>query len=284
MFPNFTVKRFQRATFANDVTVPTLIGQFSLKRGYVLVDASLDGVPFQFVSTHLAETHDSLEPAEVGEILTALGTTDERQIVVGDFNARPDEVCGGSPCGPEQMLAAGFADTGRGLGPTCCQSPTLDNPVSSLNNRYDYIFERGFHAIYSAALVGDQPFEEEAPALAIRSCGSSGNDRRGRRNPWVFKLRRHEHLGAVPGVRTALPLRLKLWDSPMCRRCGMLFGRFADRRGPAPSGSKPTHPRRGTSEQTRHWEFSLQHTENKLMPGGRKCPAEAVRGRKVFGL
>jgi hypothetical protein len=92
-----------------------------------------------------------------------VGTTNERQIVVGDFNARPVEVCGGSPCGPEEMLAAGFVDTGRGLGPTCCQSPTLDNSVSSLNNRYDYIFERSFYAIYSAALVGDRPFEEQRP-------------------------------------------------------------------------------------------------------------------------
>ena len=138
-------------------------GQFSLKRGYVLVNALLNGVPFQFVSTHLAETHDLTEPAEVGEILKALGTTIERQLVVGDFNAGPDEVCGGSPCGPEQMVAAGFADTGRGLGSTCCQSPTLDNPESSLTHRYDYIFERDFHAIYSAALVGDQPFEEVRP-------------------------------------------------------------------------------------------------------------------------
>ena len=103
-----------------------------------------------------------MEPAEVGEILTVLGTTDERQIVVGDFNARPDEICGGSACGPEEMLAAGFTDTSAGLGPTCCQSPTLVYP-SSLNNRYDYIFERGFHAISSAALVGDQPFENERP-------------------------------------------------------------------------------------------------------------------------
>jgi endonuclease/exonuclease/phosphatase family metal-dependent hydrolase len=161
--PNFTVTSVSARTFVNDVTVPTLLGPFSLKRGYVLVNASLNGVPFQFVSTHLAETHDSLEPAEVREILTALGTTVERQLVVGDFNAGPDEICGGSPCGPEEMVAAGFADTGRALGSTCCQAPTLDNPESTLTHRYDYIFERGFHAIYSAALVGDQPFEEQRP-------------------------------------------------------------------------------------------------------------------------
>ncbi len=126
---NFTVTSISAPTFANDATVVSpLFGQFSLKRGYVLVEASLDGVLFQFVSTHLVETHDALEPAEVAEILTALGTTNE-----------------------------------AGLGSTCCQSPTLDNPVSSLSKRFDYIFERDFHAIYSAALVGDQRFEDVRP-------------------------------------------------------------------------------------------------------------------------
>ena len=162
--PNFIVKSISTVTFANDVIVTNpLLGQFPLHRGYVLVEASLDDVPFQFVSTHLAETHDALEPAEVGEILTALETTDERQLVVGDFNARPDELCGESPCGPEKMIEAGFVETGPELGLTCCQSPTLDNPASSLSNRYDYIFARGFPAIYSSALVGDQPFEAERP-------------------------------------------------------------------------------------------------------------------------
>jgi hypothetical protein len=106
--------------------------------------------------------------------------------VVGDFNAGPDEVCGGSPCGPEEMVAAGFADTGRGLGSTCCQSPGLDNPDSLLSHRYDYIFERGFHAIYSAALVGDQPFEAERP-LWPSDHGGSSDDRAGCKGPGFSK-------------------------------------------------------------------------------------------------
>jgi endonuclease/exonuclease/phosphatase family metal-dependent hydrolase len=162
--PGFTVNSVSTPTFKNNVTVNSpVLGAISLKRGYVKVDAALDGVPFQFVSTHLDETHSSAEPAEVGEILTALGAAGEPQLVVGDFNARPGDLCGGLSCGPAEMLAAGFTDTGAALGPTCCQSPDLSNPVSSLSKQYDYIFESGFSSVDSASLIGDQPFEAVRP-------------------------------------------------------------------------------------------------------------------------
>ena len=83
--------------------------------------------------------------------------TGQPQLVVGDFNATPSDLCAGLPCGPAELLAAGFTDTGAGLGPTCCQSPDLSNTVSILNREYDYIFEKGFSSTDLAALVGNQP-------------------------------------------------------------------------------------------------------------------------------
>ena len=56
-------------------------------RGYVLVDTTLDGVPFQFVSTHLDPFHTPLQPLQAGDILAALSGSTEPQLVVGDFNA-----------------------------------------------------------------------------------------------------------------------------------------------------------------------------------------------------
>jgi hypothetical protein len=64
------------------------------------------------------------------------------------------------------MLAAGFTDAAAvagAVGPTCCQAADLDNPVSLLRNRYDYVFERGFSSIDSAFLVGDTVFEDVRP-------------------------------------------------------------------------------------------------------------------------
>ena len=167
--PGFAVKSVSAATFANTGTVTSpLLGPISLERGYVLVDATVDGVPFQFVSTHLDGSlpdgsRTSANPLEVGEILTALGAMGQPQLVVGDFNATPSDLCAGLPCGPAELLEAGFTDTGAGLGPTCCQSPDLSNTVSILNREYDYIFEKGFSSTDSAALVGNQPFENVPP-------------------------------------------------------------------------------------------------------------------------
>ncbi|HEY1301191.1 MAG TPA: endonuclease/exonuclease/phosphatase family protein, partial [Stellaceae bacterium] len=165
--PGFSVSGVSAPTFVNNVTLNSpLLGPIPLDRGYVRVDATLDGTPFEFVSTHLDETHSAAEPAEVGEILAALGAGGEPQLVVGDFNATPSDTCGGLPCGPADMVAAGFADTAAALGalgPTCCQPPDLDNPVSALSKRYDYIFERNFSSVEAAFLVGNTPFEAVRP-------------------------------------------------------------------------------------------------------------------------
>lgn len=160
--PGFVVTGSEAHTFANNVSLSTPLGPFSLQRGYVLVDASLDGTPFQFVSTHLDETHSAAQALQAGEILARLSTSTEPQLVVGDFNANPGE----SPGTYAEMLAGGFTDvaaTAGTTGPTCCQSPDLDNPVSELSNRYDYVFERGFSSIDSALLVGNTPFEATRP-------------------------------------------------------------------------------------------------------------------------
>jgi endonuclease/exonuclease/phosphatase family metal-dependent hydrolase len=168
---DFAVTGSEAHTFANDVILPTPLGPFPLERGYVLVDATLDGVPFEFVSTHLDETHSSAQPLEAGEILARLGMTTEPELVVGDFNARPTE-----PTYAE-MLTAGFTDVALfvgAVGPTCCQSSDLDNPASQLSNRFDYVFERGFLSIDAALLVGNTVFENVRPLWPSDHAGVIG--------------------------------------------------------------------------------------------------------------
>ena len=86
--------------------------------------------------------------------------TAEPQLVVGDFNALPTDLT------HADMVAAGFIDVGGAVGAvgaTCCQAPDLDNPVSQLSGRIDYVYDRGFSFIDSAFLVGDTPFETVRP-------------------------------------------------------------------------------------------------------------------------
>jgi endonuclease/exonuclease/phosphatase family metal-dependent hydrolase len=164
----FAVTGSEAHTFANDVILP---GPFALNSGYVLVNATLDGVPFQFVSTHLDPFHTPLQPLQAGEILAALGMTAEPQLVVGDFNARPTELT------YAEMLAAGFTDVALfagAAGLTCCQAPDLNNPASQLSNRYDYIFERAFSSIDGALLVGNTTFENVRPLWPSDHAGVIG--------------------------------------------------------------------------------------------------------------
>ena len=156
--PGFTWTSVDQ-TFASNFTLPPALGSLSLARGYVLVDATLDGIPFQFLSTHL-DSHKSIQEAQAGEIVAALKTATEPQLVVGDFNATSTDAA------YLAMVAAGFIDAGAAVGAvaaTCCQAPSLDNPVSQLSDRIDYVFERGFSSIDSAFLVGDKPFENVRP-------------------------------------------------------------------------------------------------------------------------
>jgi hypothetical protein len=148
----FSVTGSEGHTFANQSLFQTPLGAFSPQRGYVLVDASLDGVPFQFVSTHLDETHSSAQALEAAEILAELNTNCEPQLVVGDFNANPTQ----SPFTYAEMVSAGFTDVAAApgeTGPTCCQPSDLDNPLSELTNRCYYVFERGFSSLDEALLV-----------------------------------------------------------------------------------------------------------------------------------
>jgi len=145
----------------HEVPVPTAVfGTVIDKRGYVLVNATLNGVPFQFVSTHLDPFHTPLQPLQAGDILAALSGSTEPQLVVGDFNADDSEQT------YREMIDAGFVDVAAAVGAdgaTCCQAPNLSNPASELSHRYDYIFERGFSSIDSAFLIGNTHFEEVPP-------------------------------------------------------------------------------------------------------------------------
>jgi endonuclease/exonuclease/phosphatase family metal-dependent hydrolase len=159
----FAITGSEAHTFANQNLFQTPLGTLSPQRGYVLVDATLDGVPFEFVSTHLDETHSPAQALQAGEILSKLNASNEPQLVVGDFNANPTQ----SPFTYAEMVSAGFTDVAATLGETgttCCQPPDLNNPVSDLPNRYDYVFERRFSSLDEALLVGNiTPFEDMRP-------------------------------------------------------------------------------------------------------------------------
>ncbi|HEV8400415.1 MAG TPA: endonuclease/exonuclease/phosphatase family protein [Gemmatimonadales bacterium] len=142
----------QNFTYNVGVVAPGI----ELKRGWVWADATIDGVPYRFVSTHpeadlAGNTFDALRAAQVGEIV-ATQPTDRPVVIMGDLN----DVPGSSMY---QLLgSAGFTDSWRALRPgvigfTCCEAADLSNELPALDQRIDYVFARGF-GLSSAAAAG----------------------------------------------------------------------------------------------------------------------------------
>ncbi len=138
-------------------------------RGWVSVDATIDGKTFRFVSTHLEppEIAPQVQIAQTEELMQQLSGTNLPIVFVGDFNSAAD---GSSTATYSNLIAAGFTDvwtqgasTGAGL--TCCQEDLLRNAASILIKRIDLILVRGGFDFLDAALVGADPAERTASGL-----------------------------------------------------------------------------------------------------------------------
>lgn len=128
-----------------------------LKRGYVAIDAVVDGKTYAIASTHLESGSqpglDQLRAAQAIELMTVLGST-APAIVLGDLNDVPGslmyQVIGG----------AGFGDLWTAARPgergfTCCHLPNLANESATFTQRIDFVFARGFGDRGSITRIGD---------------------------------------------------------------------------------------------------------------------------------
>jgi endonuclease/exonuclease/phosphatase family metal-dependent hydrolase len=163
------------------------------ERGFVGINATLNGESFRFVTTHLEtrlelagptgrffQTAQALELKATLQVLDAVdpGRT---TLVVGDFNSDPRdlEIPGLTP--PYQIFAEDYTDawtlrpgtaTGKGpplLGYTCCQDEDLANRRSNLYERIDLIFSlMPPKQVKNARLLGDSiASKTRPPALRL---------------------------------------------------------------------------------------------------------------------
>ena len=126
-------------------------------RGYVAVDADLNGATVRFVNTHLEVQGplngfdiSGVQAAQAQELLAVLEAQTPKKrpiILVGDINSAPNDAF---PAPYAQISGATYRDTWdtnllRFLNPdgfTCCQDSDLDNALSVLDERIDVVFVR----------------------------------------------------------------------------------------------------------------------------------------------
>jgi endonuclease/exonuclease/phosphatase family metal-dependent hydrolase len=127
----------------------------------------LRGERFRVVATHLEAFHDQVQMAQAAELLSGPLGSDLPVVLACDCNTPGD----GSGSGTYAMLlGAGLSDPWSELHPddpgyTCCQPQMLDNPVSTLSERIDFVFYRGDISAQRVQLVGDDPDDRTPTGL-----------------------------------------------------------------------------------------------------------------------
>jgi len=188
------------------LSVPSPIGpvpvtvRVNFQRGFVGVDAKVDGVPYRLVNTHLETRLESygepgryFQSAQAAELLQFMlvylpPEPVRRQLLVGDMNSDPrDEVFPTVPTPYPPIVAvppyqqftamAKFTDiwtkrpgamTGKGaplVGFSCCQAEDLLNRKSDLYERVDLIFSVApLRKVQEARLLGESVSDKTPPS------------------------------------------------------------------------------------------------------------------------
>ena len=155
------ISRPINASYENLLTIEML--GLEVKRGYAAVDATVSGVTYRVVNTHLEAFVEEARLAQTHELVDTLSNETLPIILLGDFNTP-------APDGPgyQVLLSAGYMDTwqmdSEGIGNTCCQNGEIFidgdlKNVGKLSERIDQIFVRNIElptAIVTHT-VGDKP-------------------------------------------------------------------------------------------------------------------------------
>ncbi len=148
----------QQGGYQHVSVLPTLNGPFPLNAGWLSVDAKVRGKTFRFITTHLDGFSPAVAAQQAQEVLQGPASTALPVVVVGDFNSTTSDPAYGVMTGGGFTDAWTVANAGE-PGLTCCQVPpdSIVNPVSTLHDRIDYVFERGPFAPEELQLVGADP-------------------------------------------------------------------------------------------------------------------------------
>jgi endonuclease/exonuclease/phosphatase family metal-dependent hydrolase len=140
----------------------------SFGRGWVTIDAKYRGRHVHVANTHLEVSgFAAIQEAQAQEFLDGPANGPGVDVALGDANSAAD----GSSTDSYDLLTDHFRDAWwvnrRDRGYTSGQNETLTNPVSTLDQRIDFVFLRGHVRTVEAHVVGDQPFRPLTQAWPI---------------------------------------------------------------------------------------------------------------------
>ena len=138
-------------------TVELLLG-LQIIRGYAAVDATIDGITYRVVNTHLESFVQNTRIAQTQQLINSLTDEDKPILLLGDFNTQaPDATA------YKMLLDAGYVDLwttdADKTGYTCCQDSDIKNENSAHYERIDLIFVRNLQDVDFSAMsftVGDK--------------------------------------------------------------------------------------------------------------------------------
>ena len=154
------ISRPTNANYENALRIEKL--GVEVKRGYTAVDATVAGVTYRVVNTHLEAFVEEARFAQTQELVEILSNETLPIILLGDFNTpAPDGTA------YQILLSAGYIDTwqmdSEGSGNTCCQNGEIFSEgdlknVGELSERIDQIFVRHLQPTsVMTYTVGDKP-------------------------------------------------------------------------------------------------------------------------------
>ena len=159
-----TISRAASVNYTNALAIEML--GLEIQRGYAAVDATVAGVTYRFVNTHLEAFAAENRVAQAQELVDILSDETLPIILLGDFNTRaPDGTA------YQILLSGGYVDIwqmdSEGTGNTCCQDDDILNEVSDHSVRIDQIFVRNLDLPTSVLThtVGDKPSDRLSSGL-----------------------------------------------------------------------------------------------------------------------
>lgn len=114
-------------------------GALELPRGWASVDATVGGVTFRFVSTHLEADDPGVREAQSAEIAAVVGASPIPVVLVGDFNYDLNAPDLDVLQFEDRLGGAGLRLAAPSAAPTCCADENLADPAAVMTQRLDLV-------------------------------------------------------------------------------------------------------------------------------------------------